>query len=158
MNGHNAAEILAFLRERDIIVQVEGENLRFNAPKDALTPEFRAELIAKKLEIIRFLQQARRIAETILPSETPPILPASREVDLPLSFAQQRLWFLEQFDPGRAAYNICPCFTLHGNVNAAVLQAALNRIIMRHGGAPHRFSRDGRPARAKNSAFQRHAF
>ena len=132
MTERNAAEFLAFLRERDIRIWLEDENLRFNAPKDALTPELRAELVAKKPDIIRFLQQAQSLAATIPQAETPPILPASRDESLPLSFAQQRLWFLEQFDPGRAAYNICPCFDLRGSVNADILQAALNRIVTRH--------------------------
>ena len=129
MNGTNAAEFLNTLRERDILVRLEGENLRFNAPNGALTPELRAELIAKKPEIIRFLQEAQRF---VAPCEAPPITPAPRDTVLPLSFAQQRLWFLEQFDPGRATYNICPCFELRGAVNTDTLRASLDAVIMRH--------------------------
>ena len=147
MTARSAAEFLNYLRERDIIVQVSGENLRFNAPEGAFTPELRAELIAKKPEIIRFLQEAQRIASFVPPSETPPILPASRASVLPLSFAQQRLWFLEQFDPGRPTYNICPCFALRGAVNAAVLEASLNAIIARHEALRTVFpAADGQPA------------
>ncbi len=147
MTGMDAAEFLAYLRERDIIVQVEGENLRFNAPHGGLTPELRAELIAKKPEIIRFLQQARRIAATVSQTERPPITPAPRNSELPLSFAQQRLWFLEQFDPGRATYNICPRFELHGAVNSQILQESLNKITARHEALRTVFpAADGRPA------------
>ncbi len=50
----------------------------------------------------------------------------------PLSFAQQRLWFLEQLDPGTALYNIPAAFRLKGPLDAAALERSLNQIIRRH--------------------------
>jgi amino acid adenylation domain-containing protein len=49
-----------------------------------------------------------------------------------LSFAQQRLWFLDQVGPGNPAYNIPACCRLTGQVNLMALEQALNEIIRRH--------------------------
>jgi aspartate racemase len=50
----------------------------------------------------------------------------------PLSFAQQRLWFLAQLDPESAAYNEKSALRLDGSLNLAALRAALNAIVERH--------------------------
>lgn len=50
----------------------------------------------------------------------------------PLSFAQQRLWFLDQFDPQSCAYNVARVFRLLGNLNENAMQKALNAIVERH--------------------------
>ena len=50
----------------------------------------------------------------------------------PLSFAQERLWFLEQLEPGSAVYNICRASRLTGQLNIAALEASLIEILRRH--------------------------
>ena len=62
----------------------------------------------------------------------PPILPVSRKEVLPLSFAQQRLWFLEQLEPGSSAYNIPRTMRLRGQLNVAALKQSLGEILRRH--------------------------
>jgi len=61
-----------------------------------------------------------------------PIEQASRERALPLSFAQQRLWFLDQLDPGNPIYNIASALRLHGPLNIDALERTLNEIVRRH--------------------------
>ena len=61
-----------------------------------------------------------------------PILPVSRDKELPLSFAQQRLWFLEQLEPGTATYNVPVAVALQGSLNIAALDESLNEIVRRH--------------------------
>ncbi|HEY0172460.1 MAG TPA: MupA/Atu3671 family FMN-dependent luciferase-like monooxygenase [Pyrinomonadaceae bacterium] len=57
----------------------------------------------------------------------------SREgVPLPLSFAQLRLWFLDQFDPGSAAYNVPTAVRLNGPLDAGALEKAITEILRRH--------------------------
>jgi hypothetical protein len=51
---------------------------------------------------------------------------------LPLSFAQQRLWFIDQLEPGSAAYNIPHAVRLRGVLDVEVLQRTLNEIVRRH--------------------------
>jgi aspartate racemase len=59
----------------------------------------------------------------------PPIVPVSRHGELPLSFAQQRLWFLDQLEPGSPLYNIPTPIRLTGELNVKALEQSLNEII-----------------------------
>ncbi len=62
----------------------------------------------------------------------PPLQRASRDGDLPLSFAQRRLWFLNQLEPESAAYNIPAAVRLSGNLDVTALERSLNEIVRRH--------------------------
>ncbi|MCC5661302.1 amino acid adenylation domain-containing protein [Nostoc sp. XA010] len=61
-----------------------------------------------------------------------PLVPVSRHQDLPLSFAQKRLWLLEQLQPGNAAYHIPAAIQIQGQLNIPALAASFNEIIRRH--------------------------
>jgi amino acid adenylation domain-containing protein len=56
----------------------------------------------------------------------------SSDDQLPLSFAQQRLWFLDHLEPGTAAYNMTKVFHLTGELNTAALEKALTELVRRH--------------------------
>ncbi len=62
----------------------------------------------------------------------PPMVRVAREVDLPLSYAQQRLWFLHQLEPEGAAYNMPFGVRLTGKLNREALAKGLNEIVRRH--------------------------
>jgi amino acid adenylation domain-containing protein len=62
----------------------------------------------------------------------PSLEPVSRDQDLPLSFAQQRLWFIDQFSPGGSFYNIASAYRLTGSLSVPVLENTLNEIVRRH--------------------------
>jgi amino acid adenylation domain-containing protein len=62
----------------------------------------------------------------------PPIVPVARDGQLPLSFPQERLWFLEQLEPGGAVYNLHAALRLKGMLDLAALEQSLNEIIRRH--------------------------
>ncbi|MBN1993050.1 MAG: amino acid adenylation domain-containing protein [Anaerolineae bacterium] len=62
----------------------------------------------------------------------PPILPVSAAEALPLSFAQQRLWFLHQLDPASAAYNVPTAIRLSGPLQVDALAHSLNQLAQRH--------------------------
>jgi amino acid adenylation domain-containing protein len=61
-----------------------------------------------------------------------PILPAKKGELIPLSFAQQRLWFLDQLKPGLPRYNLPLCFRLRGKLDREVLERAITGITTRH--------------------------
>ncbi|MCF7697667.1 amino acid adenylation domain-containing protein, partial [Mycetohabitans sp. B2] len=62
----------------------------------------------------------------------PEIAPVSREGHLPLSFAQQRLWFLAQFDGVSRTYHMSLAWRVHGPLNRAAWQHALDALFARH--------------------------
>ena len=62
----------------------------------------------------------------------PPILSVAKEGKLPLSFAQQRLWFLDQLEPGNPFYNIGRALRLQGQLDVSALTATINHILRRH--------------------------
>ncbi|WP_345144491.1 amino acid adenylation domain-containing protein, partial [Dactylosporangium darangshiense] len=62
----------------------------------------------------------------------PPIVPVERDAPLPLSFAQQRLWFLAQLEPDSVEYNLPAAIPLEGDLDVEVLAAALGRLVARH--------------------------
>jgi amino acid adenylation domain-containing protein len=51
---------------------------------------------------------------------------------LPLSFAQERLWFLDQLEPGSAVYNVCQAVRMTGTLDLAALEKSFNEIVRRH--------------------------
>jgi amino acid adenylation domain-containing protein len=65
-------------------------------------------------------------------SASPALQTTDRDRDLPLSFAQERLWFLDQLDPGSPAYNIAFTISLEGHLDVDLLQSALDALIDRH--------------------------
>ncbi|HVR95359.1 MAG TPA: condensation domain-containing protein, partial [Thermoanaerobaculia bacterium] len=66
------------------------------------------------------------------PLPAPPLLPASRDGSLPLSFAQQRLWFIDQLEPGSPLYNMPVALRVQGALDGSVLALTLGEIVRRH--------------------------
>ncbi|MEV1179403.1 condensation domain-containing protein, partial [Nonomuraea sp. NPDC049784] len=72
------------------------------------------------------------VIEALAPDTAPPITAISRDRLLPLSFAQQRLWFLDQLEPGSAEYNVPIALRLAGALDVEALSAALDVVVERH--------------------------
>ncbi|HSF41145.1 MAG TPA: amino acid adenylation domain-containing protein [Thermoanaerobaculia bacterium] len=75
------------------------------------------------------IEQARGRGEA---RQAPPILRVPRAGEIPLSFPQNRLWVLEQLEPGRATYNLLYFAKVAGPLRASALAAALREIVRRH--------------------------
>ncbi|HKV13283.1 MAG TPA: amino acid adenylation domain-containing protein, partial [Thermoanaerobaculia bacterium] len=83
----------------------------------------------------------------------PPIVPVPRGEELPLSFAQERLWFLDQLDPGMATYNLPIALGLRGSLEPGALQWSLSELVRRHEVLRTRYvSREGRPLQVIDAA------
>jgi amino acid adenylation domain-containing protein len=65
-------------------------------------------------------------------AEQPPLVRVSRDQKLPLSFAQQRLWFIDQLEPQTALYNIPAAVRLSGQLDIPALEGTLSEIVRRH--------------------------
>ncbi|HEX7239401.1 MAG TPA: amino acid adenylation domain-containing protein, partial [Longimicrobiaceae bacterium] len=65
-------------------------------------------------------------------SVLPPLERAPRDRPLPLSFAQQRLWFIEQLAPDAGLYNLAVAFRVRGDLDPATLRRALGEVARRH--------------------------
>jgi amino acid adenylation domain-containing protein len=66
-------------------------------------------------------------------SQVPTFNPVTRDKEIPLSYQQQRLWFLNRLDPGNAAYNMpALVFRMKGLLDEDALQMSLNEIVRRH--------------------------
>jgi amino acid adenylation domain-containing protein len=89
------------------------------------------------------IEQARAVSPMSVQS---PIRRGHRPTRVPLSYSQQRLWFLEQMNPGSPTYVILAGLKLHGWLDVAALRDSLNSLILRHEGLRLRVEADdGRP-------------
>ena len=122
-------ELLAHLRKLNVTLSADNGQLLINGPKGALTATLRAELIACKAQILKFLPIAA--ACRAAPTE-PRLRCVARDKDFPLSFAQQRLWFLDQLEPGSTVYNVPVALRVKGPLDAGILKQSLEEIVRRH--------------------------
>src|SRR5438309_4621134 len=94
---------------------------------DSEATEKRSRLSAAKLVLLE--KRLRGEADHSDPRRIPR---RQKESVLPLSFAQQRLWFLDQLEPGSAAYNISAAFRHKGALDLAALNRAIDTVVSRH--------------------------
>ncbi|MBL0880403.1 non-ribosomal peptide synthetase [Serratia ureilytica] len=93
--------------------------------------------------VLHVLAQALQVAPT---QESIPMLPVARDGELPLSFAQQRLWFLTQLEGMSETYHIPLALRLRGRLDRQALQQGLDALYARHESLRSRFiTREDRP-------------
>src|SRR5918996_5805297 len=126
----NLNEVLATLSDLGIKLWAEGDQLRIHAPTGRLTPDLRNALVKNKAEILLLLRQ-RSIHAGVT---SIPLASVPRDERLSLSYAQERLWFLDQLEGPSAAYNVTVGLKLTGPLAVGVLQQSLEAIVGRHEG------------------------
>ncbi|MEK9497416.1 amino acid adenylation domain-containing protein [Photorhabdus sp. P32] len=121
----NIAAFLADLKQQDIMVYLESDSLKLNAPKGAVSQDMLTELRTHKVEIIAYLQGQQ--------SNPLPIKIVDRGLTrLPLSFAQQRLWFIDQLFGSSEHYNMATVLEVSGAFDLTIAEKVMQRIVERH--------------------------
>ncbi|MEM9491869.1 MAG: condensation domain-containing protein, partial [Myxococcota bacterium] len=126
----NGMDLINRLRGLGVKLWLDGEKLRFTAPRGALTPELRDEMKARKSELRQFLAWAQ--GQMTRDREQPVIPPAPRTDPIPLSSAQERLWFIDQLQPNTVAYHVPTGLRLLGPLDVAVLDQCFATLVARH--------------------------
>ncbi|MGA8531278.1 MAG: amino acid adenylation domain-containing protein, partial [Acidobacteriaceae bacterium] len=120
----NAEQLLSELRTLDIQITVDGDRLRCSAPEGRLTKDLEQKIQVAKPELLRALGDSSRGAAAV-----------PRRADgndrLPLSFAQERFWLLQNLDPESTAYNITAVLPLSGAIDLEALRWALEAVVRR---------------------------
>jgi len=94
-------------------------------------------------ELAQVVDAALRQVE---PMSIPKLSPASRDIDLPLSFAQRRLWLIDQLEANHNLYNLPGGLRFRGPLNFIAIEQALAEVFRRHEALSTRFvTRDGQP-------------
>jgi amino acid adenylation domain-containing protein len=120
----------------DSFFDLGGHSLLATQLISSVRQTFRIELPIRAIfESPKLSAQAAKIDEARLAGlseESVPLVPVSRDESLPLSFAQQRLWFLHQLDVDSPAYNIPLAVRLKGSLDPTALEQTLTEITRRH--------------------------
>ncbi|MBW4428169.1 MAG: amino acid adenylation domain-containing protein [Nostoc desertorum CM1-VF14] len=121
---------------KDNFFELGGHSLLATRVVSQIRQVFAVELPLRRLfelptvaELAKDVQTAINIGKGL---ELPPINRVSRSQNLPLSFAQQRLWLLDQLDPGNHTYNIPTAVRLRGSLNITALEQSLKAVMSRH--------------------------
>ena len=115
------------LIEQGIKVTVEKGKLRVRAARGTLTETWQQQLKDRKEELIAFLDKSTATYEAARSIKVAP-----REERLPLSFAQQRLWFIDRMDPGTPVNNVPFVAPLPESLDKLILERTLNQVVSRH--------------------------
>jgi NAD(P)-dependent dehydrogenase (short-subunit alcohol dehydrogenase family)/acyl carrier protein len=130
LGGHSllATQIVSRLRE-SLQLEIPLRDLFERATVAELAASIETAQSDRYAEWATTIEKAQREGHGL---EAPPIVRVSRDGELPLSFAQQRLWFLDQLEPDSPFYNIPSAINLIGVLNVDAMERALTEIVRRH--------------------------
>ncbi|MBA6257663.1 MULTISPECIES: non-ribosomal peptide synthetase [unclassified Colwellia] len=134
---------LSELKQKGILLSITEGKLKIKAKKGLLTPEIKSQIQSFKEDIITYLSQEKLTALDDVSG------------DIPLSFAQQRLWFIDHLAQGSPEYNMPMALKITGNFDTDAAEKSIHRIIVRH--APLRTvfeERVPRPVQIINNDFE----
>jgi amino acid adenylation domain-containing protein len=99
--------------------------------REALEVELPLRAVFEGPTVAQVAERVEALRRAALPA-APPVLPVDRGAPLPLSFAQERLWFLDRLQPGGSFFNVPVFLRLRGALDVAALERALGEIVRRH--------------------------
>ncbi len=116
---------IAELEEQGVMIALVDGQLQIDAPNELLVPELVDQLKARRQELIDALDDPSANAIPVLSDDV-------RSAPMQLSFAQERLWFLDEFESGSSLYNIPLCVRLSGRLDIEALTLAIEQLVARH--------------------------
>jgi amino acid adenylation domain-containing protein len=138
----DALKLMNRLKELGVELSIAEGKLCIDAPKGVITARLHEELTKHKNEIKELI--ANGVFAPV--DDLPAIRSAGRNEKIPLSFSQQRIWFLCQMDPHHRAYILTGAIRMHGQLNKTAFQRSLNEIYRRHDALRTSFKEtDGEP-------------
>ncbi|MBE9178538.1 amino acid adenylation domain-containing protein [Oculatella sp. LEGE 06141] len=126
---------LEAIHVHDNFFELGGHSLLATRVVSHIRQAFRVEVPLRHIFEYPSIAELAPAIDTLLktePKTTAPLQPRDRTQPLPLSFAQQRLWFLAQLEPDSPFYNVPVAVRVQGVLNVAVLRRSLEAIIDRH--------------------------
>lgn len=126
--------LLHRLRAKQVWLYLEDGHLAYEAPEGVLTDSDLAEIRTHKAPIVDFLARMKKAD-----GAAPAITLGPRPDRLPLSFAQERIWFLDQLDLVGSAYNRPMTLRLSGELDQPALERAMTKLVERQEGLRTRF-------------------
>ncbi len=121
-------EFVSYLQNIGVKLWIDKGQLGCHAPKGVITPDLKQDILERKTEILEFLRKAHTTQEPLART----IKQIPRDGKLLLSFAQERLWFVNQLFPDNSSYNQPIALNLKGHLNVVALEQSLKEIIQRH--------------------------
>ncbi len=119
-------QLLKEFSEKDIKIVIRDGKLLLNDPHKRVTDEMRAVLRANKEDIIaQFSESQSQASQSSVQS-------VSRDAPLPLSFAQQRIWFIDKLSSGSSHFNLPQVFRIEGEFKQACFEQAMQSVVDRH--------------------------
>jgi len=116
--------------EAGVFLSCKEGQLHFQLSVDSFPEKLKKEIVANKEAIIAFLQQRQMESEST--AGRPAIRPVNRALHTPASFAQERLWFIDQVGGGSVQYNMAGGWRVEGRFDEEAAEQALAQIIERH--------------------------
>lgn len=137
MTGSTIAvsDILTKLNSKGIALSVQGGKLISKAPKGTITQELVDLIKVNRDYLIEYLASIQSVGMHVIPQTE-----RAKDDQYPLSYAQQRLWFLESIQGPSGMFNIPIHLTFNGSFDKYKFVTAINRIIDRHEPLRTRFS------------------
>nr|WP_279636042.1 non-ribosomal peptide synthase/polyketide synthase [Corallococcus terminator] len=143
----------------DSFFELGGHSLLATQAMSRLRSAFGVELPLRALfeaptvsRLARKVDEAVRAADDTTGARVPALMPVARTGAEPLSFAQQRLWFLDQLQPGSAQYNLPTALRLSGRLDVPALERTFEELVRRHEALRTTFQvREGEPVQVITS-------
>ena len=126
-----AEEIYQAALSADVLLYLKDGQLAYKAPSNGLPEALRERIVQHKIDIAAFLL-AEQAASAARLGVLPPLVRAADRTNLPVSRAQQRVWFAQQQSNDGSHFNIQGCFAFEGALDYVCFERAIGRLLQRH--------------------------